>query len=112
VSAAGGAFIPAGSFASLRLPKVLTNVVQPTITAGQTATFTWTPTGADSMIVSLYNQARGGAVVCYPADSGSFTVPADVTTAAGSGGWSTLVAFDASVVTVGGRDILLFGDSY
>lgn len=110
VTASGGADISAGELANVRLPGTLTSVVAPAIDPGQPATITWNPTGADTAVIHL----SGGSTdtECYPSDSGSFVVPADLTSALGAGVVASVFTMNEDVVTIGGRDVRVIGASF
>lgn len=114
----GGPDLPAGTIAQLHTPKqpVLLGVATPPpITPGTPLDLTFTtPTGASTVIIEVTGGSGASAVdyLCDSKDDGTFTIPAEVTSAAGAGATYTISAVSLQKVSLAGRDLLVRAETH
>jgi hypothetical protein len=109
ISGAGG--VPGGALGTVHVPAAIA-FTQPPIVPGQELPLTFTG-GDGAQVVTVFATSANGSIryACAVKPDGSFTLPADVTAAIGSGGSIVLQAEDRNKVDLDGRDVLLLGAS-
>lgn len=114
ISNAGSASgLPAGLLATVKLPgKIdLGNTSELLITPGEAVEATFSG-GAGADTIHMHIQGTSGSADCYPPPGAtSFVIPAEITSAVGAHATIYLFAEKVDVVTIGGRDVLVVGET-
>lgn len=110
VSNSGSGAVPAGTIATVHVPTAVVDGGNGDIVSGSAQEITWTG-GESANIFSINVSDSNGDVVyeCSPANDGSFTLPIEVTTAAGAGGTYDLNALEYRTSTFQGKTLVLVG---
>lgn len=114
ISNAGSASgLPASSLATVKLPgKIdLGNTLEISITPGEAVEATFSG-GAGADTIHMHIQGSSGSADCYPPPGAtSFVIPAEITSAVGAQATIYLYAEKIDVITIGGRDVLVIGET-
>lgn len=111
VSNSGSGAVPAGTIVSVYVPTKLEYSGTGQITTPGTAQeVEWTgAAGANYVSVTVFDSNDEQVYECRPANDGSFTIPAQVTTAAGAGGTFEISGFLYETADFQGKTLVVVG---
>ena len=109
IANSGSETFPADTLVRMRLPGIPVFTASPPLVAGEALDLEFNVTGADAVVLEVQSNGDLG-YTCFVRDDGSFTIPAEVTAAVGSGGTYSLGgAASGRIVEIGDREaIFLF----
>ena len=110
VAVSGTAGIAAGTIGTLHVPLAAVLTGTPTLTPGSPSDIVFTPnTGADYVTVQVSNAGDTVSYSCNSKDDGSFTIPANVTSAVGATGQVSVQSIKFGKITFDGKEVVLVG---
>lgn len=113
IAVSGTGAIAAGTIGTVHVPRVPTLSGTPTLTPGSPANISFTAnTGADYITVNVASSDGSVEYACNSKDDGSFTIPADVTTAVGAGADVFVEAIKLSKFDFNGKEVAAAGFSF
>lgn len=108
VTNSGTPTVPAGTIANVEVPTALEYAGAGSLTPGQPEEVTWTgATGANYVSIEVYDVNDEFVYSCAPKNDGAFTIPAEVTTAAGTGGYFDISATRYETTSFQGKTLLV-----
>lgn len=113
IAVSGTGAIAAGTIGTVRVPMIPTLSGTPTLTPGSPANISFTAnTGADYITVDVASSDGSVDYICNSKDDGTFTIPADVTTAVGAGADVSLQAIKFNKFDFNGKEVVTAGFTF